>query len=216
MPHPLHSVTGPRELPIRARTLAPHQIVAALEGRLTQLRYPVVDEIPDRGRLEALADGHGWDVFVDGQGAPRWMTTIRPPLGVPGAKHWIQEPYARGKADDGRLYYRASHEGPAFEDLRYSWRSSRQMPRQASRLLIEVREIRLGRLSDMREEDVVAEGILSERESRTLKPLAYAQEDWEWRFGRNYPWKSNTLTWIIRVDCLATPAANNVVRHIRS
>ncbi len=199
MPHPTHGRASSHEIPVRALSLAPHQIVAALEGRLSQLRYPVVSDIPEGARLEPLEDGHGWDVFVDSDGRSHWRDTIRPPLGVPGARHWVQEAYARSKQDDGQLLYRATHDGPAFESLRYSWRSSRQMPRHAARLVIEVQGIRLSRLSDMTEEDAITEGHLSRHESRALNPLAYAQEDWEWRFGRRHPWSADPMTWVVTV-----------------
>lgn len=78
MPHPTHGRASSHEIPVRALSLAPHQIVAALEGRLSQLRYPVVSDIPEGARLEPLEDGHGWDVFVDSDGRSHWRDTIRP------------------------------------------------------------------------------------------------------------------------------------------
>lgn len=65
--------------------------------------------------------------------------------------------------------------------------------------MIEVQGVRLSRLSDMTEEDAITEGLLSRHESRALNPLAYAQEDWEWRFGRHYPWSANPMTWVVTV-----------------
>jgi hypothetical protein len=107
------------------------------------------------------------------------------PYGVPGDRLWVRETWycdhvfagdhaktcvgcVRCSHTDAdriaqwreELYYRADGE-PDFEGERAEWKPSIHMPRWASRLALEVTEVRVQRLQDISEEDARAEGLSS-------------------------------------------------------
>lgn len=112
-------------------------------------------------------------------GDPRDCDTWQP-LGdfktgyVQGMRLWVRETWAEAcelddndsPASEMRTYYRADGEpfsrwlDPDTDEWRdgIKWRSSIHMPRWASRITLEVTDVRVQRLQDISEEDAVAEG----------------------------------------------------------
>ena len=80
------------------------------------------------------------------------------------------------------------------------------MPRWASRITLEIVEVRVQRLQDISEEDARAEGISAESASQfvghghpiddTAWIIAYA-DLWNHINGKKYPWSSNVWVWAI-------------------
>ncbi|MBH0112685.1 hypothetical protein I5E68_06940 [Novosphingobium sp. YJ-S2-02] len=90
---------------------------------------------------------------------------------APGDRLYVREAHA---IDGARSWYRLGHEealarGPRV-DVR--WRPSIHMPRWASRLWLEVAEVRVQRIADISEADALAEGI---------ERVEYPEKgDWGW------------------------------------
>ena len=93
----------------------------------------------------------------------------RCPYGIPGDRLWVRE--AWGFNPDfpgllGHIFFRADcgHEHDGIK-----WRPSIHMPRAASRITLEVTEVRVERLAIISEADAIAEGLkpLSEGTDRT-------------------------------------------------
>jgi hypothetical protein len=87
------------------------------------------------------------------------------PCGVPGDRLWVRETHAinpklpasmqtAGTALDRHVRYRADGGEPWN-----SWRPSIYMPRWASRILLEVTDVRVERVQEISEADAVAEGV---------------------------------------------------------
>jgi hypothetical protein len=86
------------------------------------------------------------------------------------------------------------------------WRSPIHMPRWASRITLEITDVRVERLQDITGDDVVAEGIDTsgfvspvglKREGFELKSaIAYA-EAWNRINGKQHPWADNPWVWVI-------------------
>lgn len=116
-------------------------VLAILEGRKTQTRrimkpQPWEAMEPDRSRL----DYH----CVYGQRRGRL---------------WIKETFCPSFANDDESVngycYRATHNGP--DPLR--WKPAIFMPREASRIMLEITGIRVQRVQEITEEDAKAEGM---------------------------------------------------------
>jgi len=129
---------------------------ALLEGRKTQTRRPV--KAKHAADVDAWHfDGGSWRMGVHGEGGPTAdMGGIACPYGQPGDRLWVRETFVfRSKHE--RFYYRADH--PVYDPYaHYGWLPSIFMPRKASRITLEVTEVRVERLHDISEGDAKAEG----------------------------------------------------------
>jgi hypothetical protein len=97
------------------------------------------------------------------------------PYGGPGDRLWVREAWCHlsdvrtidpgGDALQRRVFYRADYPGDTLmhdDDPieKIKWRSSRFMPRWASRITLEIVSVRVERLLDITAEDAIAEGIV--------------------------------------------------------
>jgi hypothetical protein len=133
---------------------------AILAGTKTQTRRAIKPQPESRPGM-----GCTRLVFKNRKGAPLLEEALEAPgpllrnalcpYGSPGERLWLREtwaPLTKGYA------YRADPCWNASPDGR--WRSSIHMPRAASRITLEITEVRVQRLQDISEADAVAEGIV--------------------------------------------------------
>lgn len=147
---------------------------AILDGRKTQTRR-VVTGLPQTP--------HGYGVYFE-DGGDEWQFQpkdedgdpgdgevyfVKCPYGKPATVLWVRETwgqsngvwddweYHRGKPDQLLpVVYRADN--PTYGADDEYWRPSIHMPRWASRITLEVTEVRVERLQDISEDEAVAEG----------------------------------------------------------
>jgi hypothetical protein len=110
----------------------------------------------------------GWYVIDSGEDAYH-APAFRCRYGVPGDRLWVREtwcpiPDAKPRGyfldpewKDRRFFYSADNNKPTWAP---TWRPSIFMPRAASRLTLELIEVRVQRLQEISEEDAKAEGAL--------------------------------------------------------
>jgi hypothetical protein len=112
------------------------------------LSVGIDDDQPGVAALSWLSgDGPGHDVHETVKRVPC-------PYGVPGDRLWVREAWAP-TGDPGRALYRCDFpEGP----LSIKFKPSIHMPRWASRISLEVTDVRVERLQDISEGDAQAEG----------------------------------------------------------
>ncbi len=81
------------------------------------------------------------------------------PHGKPGDRIWVRETWARYNIDQDShdMAYRATPPADWPEEGR--WRPSIHMPRWASRLTLEITDVRVEKLDKISEEDAIAEGM---------------------------------------------------------
>ena len=138
-------------------------IRALVARRKTQSRFAVKGQHPDWDKITPELDVNDKEFFVvcgrAEQGALRpILTAIHCPYGQKGDHLWVREtlsvvPDHDEPAGLSAILYRADAYGPYGK-----WRASTQMPREASRFLLEIDSIRVERLHDISETDAVAEG----------------------------------------------------------
>ena len=130
---------------------------AILEGRKTQTRRVARFRLGQDEAATELADG-------------RIAATVRCcPYGVPGARLWCREAWGVASEYDDRppseiraagrkrIWYRADGSRPEWVSRT---RSPIHMPRWACRLVLEITEVRVERLTSISEEDARAEGAV--------------------------------------------------------
>ena len=151
-------------------------VKALLDGRKTQTRR-VMKSQPYTLRTEGFGYGTKSGGFVSIQ-SPHCLAEF--PYGVPGDRLWVREAWTSGyrdgawgtifRADETFLIGKCAHEkGPHFHAKEMGshilWRPSIFMPRWASRITLEVTDVRVQRLQEISEGDAVAEGIYRNSEN---------------------------------------------------
>lgn len=126
------------------------------------------------------------------------------PIWAVGDRLWCRETwgYEVASADHEKLaVYRATckdpagwprHRPPYAEMVR--WRSGIHMPRWASRITLEITEIRVQRVQDISEADAVAEGVTTEIMGGARQSYATL---WDEINGDRAPWAGNPWVWAI-------------------
>lgn len=191
-------------------------IQAILDGRKTQTRRPM--------NPQPIFNKPFWE-FSWGAACsldflpiiPNHATSNKHPHGAPGDRLWVREAhyivYAQGNPNNHiiEIDYKAD---PNYTKRMcpQKWRPSIHMPRQASRILLEVKTVGAHRLQQITAEDAIAEGIepidceLGRRwrcyskpdnwypEGKETAPLHSFQSLWNSIYG-NDAWNLNPWVW---------------------
>lgn len=176
-----------------------HRVKAILAGRQTQWRMPIKVQPP--AGTESITPAFPnepakwWDAWVPGDPVvPRFKAPY-----VIGDRLWVKEtvvimrPALKPTLEETLLgkpsvYYVATDRIYKGEKKT----SSIHMPRWASRILLEVTDVRVGRIQEMSFSDLDAEGF-------EHKTMAYYSEQWDIdNAKRGYSWKSNPWCWLNR------------------
>lgn len=136
-------------------------VKAILSGSKTQTRRLIKPQPPCA--LKKMTEGHHtgeWHLYRDSPmmnpiiNSP-WGAQYLPPCQI-GDMLWVRETwqYIPESDSDGFYTYAADCEEPAD----WKWRPSIHMPKEAARLFLRVKNVRVERLQDMSEEDAISEG----------------------------------------------------------
>jgi hypothetical protein len=113
-----------------------------------------------------------------------WELYFNCPYGKTGDRLWVKEPWL--KYCD-LYFYRASDASSIPDSLlqmgKPKWEPSIFMPRSASRITLEIVNVRVERLQDISEEDAIAEGIQKFDDGLDSYALAQGKEVTEYFYG---------------------------------
>ncbi|MFK1706881.1 ASCH domain-containing protein [Klebsiella quasipneumoniae] len=144
------------------------------------------------------------------------MVSIICPHGKPGDRIWVRETWQaihdycdeNGHVDERRYArsiprHRGNYWHPVYEeawgnesreDREFPWRPSIHMPRWASRILLEITDVRVERLRSMSQDDARAEGVIAA--SGPMEAGLAFRELWDSIYGEE-SWKANPWVWVI-------------------
>ncbi|EOI5834201.1 morphogenetic protein [Klebsiella aerogenes] len=195
---------------------------AILDGRKTQTRRPVKFPVHDKNLGCELAGNE----LAGELSAGNYLNSA---FGKPGDRIWVRETFQGPLFDyeqmDAYLEDSSRFETPEFcqyaadgghrpeyqdadDNLRHGWRPSIHMPRWASRILLEITNVRVERLNAISEEDARAEGIIdggclncgepepcgcANPEPDATDTFAYL---WQSIYGQEN-WNANPWVWVI-------------------
>lgn len=91
-----------------------------------------------------------------------------------------------------------------YEDGRSCWKPSIHMPRAASRILLEITDVRVERLRSMSQDDARAEGVIAA--SGPIEAGLAFRELWDSIYGEE-SWKANPWVWVIELKRVEGGAA---------
>lgn len=180
---------------------------AILDGRKTQTRRPIKWKQTRFTEIGEREDGSKWPWSEDAEHACDFWHPC--PFGAVGDRIWVRETWNKY---GGLLTYRADHDW--IDDMRKEtvctakWVPSIHMPRWASRILLEITDVRVERLNAISEEDARAEGIIdggclncgepepcgcANPEPDATDAFAYL---WQSIYGQEN-WNANPWVWVI-------------------
>jgi len=147
------------EKPILLNT---EEVKAILDGRKTMTRRvinaPVFKQVRDPNKIYWKND----QVIFQWHGDTIGEVAIKPPC-QPGDILWVRETWAKRIHSDNRYYYKADNNlGAVFNRENNKWRPSIHMPREAARLFLRVKGVRVERLQKCGKDsifDLQEEGI---------------------------------------------------------
>lgn len=202
---------------------------AILNGRKTQTRRAVKSPYSSDGPFQWVSTPEGFygclDLSGDGFDVDGKPQVFACPYGVPGDRLWVRETWADTNGESGPMIsYKAGgdrfliddsspvdysrYPGCQFTmwcgDLRrgapgHSWRPSIHMPRWASRITLEVTDVRVQRLQDISEEDAEAEGAICAYKNN--EPQSYIDAFhalWDsLNAKRSFGWDADPWVWVI-------------------
>ncbi|EDF7621138.1 hypothetical protein B2E57_23690 [Salmonella enterica] len=184
---------------------------AILDGRKTQTRRPFNWKRQPAMEMAERDDGSLWPWAEDCErGGDIWFAC---PYGEIGDRIWVRETFrVHSRATDvATLVYRASVRNSWTEQTHRvpvavcnkpatpeKWSPSIHMPRWASRITLEITDVRVERLRDLSEEDAKSEGIIPSA-GGVLPGWEYRinfRDLWMDIYGTDN-WEANPWVWVI-------------------
>ena len=183
---------------------------AILDGRKTQTRRPIKWKQTRFTEIGEREDGSKWPWSEDAEHACDFWHPC--PFGAVGDRIWVREAFrVHSRATDvATLIYKASERNSWTEQTRRvpvavcnkpatpeKWTPSLHMPRWASRILLEITDVRVERLQSITLGDICKEvgcGLYD------FRPATYGFQVWEelWKsiYGAEN-WQANPWVWVI-------------------
>ena len=199
-------------------------IQALLAGKKTQTRRVLKKQPPEGYAPWSDYNDNGAPCKIFTKKGVEWVAGVqgwvsRSPYGCPGDQLWVRETFKRGHdSKDAAVLYRADgHIRPGLGDFEMEkWKPSIFMPREASRIQLEVTKVRLQHIQEISEEDAIAEGTTkfesvgddqriagstwdSSHKTQKTHPytVAYASLWDEINANRGFGWATNPWCWAI-------------------
>ena len=192
--------------------MSTEDVQGILDGRKTMARTPIKPQ-PE------FAQVHVWDGKVLYEGENRtwcWKQRVSPDCwnGIdwleqfapyrPGDVLYVRETWKVDASDydkDGYVY-KADGSIEKYPNNLLLWRSPISMPREAARLFLRVKDVRVERVQDISPEDCESEGYF-EAEPVEPRPRSWFSAVWDARNAkRGYGWGSNPWVWVIAFECV--------------
>lgn len=173
----------------RAIRFNDEMVRAILDGRKTQTRRPIKPQ-PGAGMEHILSLYQSF------------LSRGREKYGDIGDDLWVQEVFAINLA--GNYDYRASVHPEYHSD--FTWRSSTQMPREASRIDLLITRFRIARLQDITRGDSMLEGCPFQNMEGGDNPMDWFSGLWDSIYkAKGFSWESNPWVYVIDFKVMNDP-----------
>ena len=167
---------------------------AILDGNKTMTRRVIKGLLPEE--IEAMGQRFGY--------CDNWWKSTSVALNIPcrpGDILWVRETWAEMPYG---YVYRADEEEPEGWDCDDRWRPSIHMPRDAARIFLRVKDVRVERLQQISGEDITREGVGKGEFFDTLTDRGAFRELWDSLrkpadIGK-YGWDANPWVWVISFE----------------
>lgn len=182
---------------------------AILEGRKTQTRRIMK---PQPHPLVQAVERHNKSTYLGKIHLNEWQNEIRGgwkcPYGESGELLWVRETFTNDANNQEKPIWVYKADAPNYTlNSGQRWKPSIHMPRIASRITLEIEDIRAERLQDISEEDAIAEGIEifgiawkiyhKNHDYYTQEPIIAYKSLWQTINGWE-SWDQNPWVWVIK------------------
>lgn len=194
---------------------------AILDGKKTQtrrtLKYQPVDILPmpprdnPKEKTWATLDVRG-ETIDENRGK-----VIRCRFGFLGDRLWIRETWQAQTIDDLWWHEVAKEDrpnfnwaitnpiNPAFDTVPPKWLPSIHMPRWASRITLEITDVRVERVQNIKPIEVISEGIYEPHygysKSEGIAAILRMEQVWDSIYAkRGHSWESNPWVWVVEFE----------------
>jgi len=196
-------------------------VQAIMEGRKTQTRRIVKPQPPSSkcefiGAREFLASdkiGYYWSDGTHNNMQGFWPGIEKDlycPYGHPGDVLWVRETFAPALGD---VAYKADYSQSVLDEPRNKgiWKPSIHMPKAAARIWLEITEVKVERLQNISNEDVIAEGVKADIATDHPRGVHYTAFSDLWiKINGNGSWISNPWVWVVKFKILSTTGAASI------
>jgi hypothetical protein len=205
-----------KESPIIFNT---EMVRAITEGRKTQTRRVIkkqADETVDKIERAAILDGTNRERFMYQNYGEERAEAISCPYGQKGDLIWVRESFCQ--PDDTLLYF---YKSESSDPGAIKWKTSIHMPKNAARIWLRVKDVRIERVKGISEADAIAEGIekVGEITQNFKKVMNYYKHYTDKTVDGAYPidsfrslwhsiigpesWEANPWIWVIEFEVLS-------------
>ena len=126
------------------------------------------------------------------------------PYGAPGGRLWVREtwmPESEGGIRTGGALYRATDRAEPDGDCPFRWRQRNHMPRWASRITLEVTDVRVEWVRAITHRDALAEGVTYDVSKDDGAPVARFRTLWDSCYAkRGFGWDAHPWVWVTSFD----------------
>jgi hypothetical protein len=189
----------------------PEMVKANLAGRKTETRrlngLDTINERPDDWHFVHLSIDHNNKLFAHFQKG-HGRLAIPCPYGQPGDILWVRENFAKVK--DNYFIYQANKHQQSMV-----WKPSIHMPKEACRMFLLLKEVKIERLQDITEESAIAEGYHNNQDVQS--PYLWYRNLWVTIKGLEN-WLQNPWLWVLKYEVLSTTGIDelreNLLHHL--
>ena len=193
---------------------------AILDGRKTMTRRVIKpqpdnvarDDVPFIYTPKQVVTENGLETIdhIPGDPNKKFIKTIKCPYGIPGDRLWVREKW-QAISLDGQWWHEVKEHRelynwawtnpvePAYKETPPRWLPSIHMPRAASRIALEVVNVRVEQVQDASYHDLEAEGMRGSIHDAMINYISL----WDTlNAKRGYPWTDNPWVWVIELKVL--------------
>ena len=183
-------------------------VQAILDGRKTQTRRVIKPQPNSKAEYKGTEIGkHVFETDID-------MWHIKSPY-QPGQVLWVRETWSM--IDDmpyDNYVYRTDYgttEDDSFPPSMFKWKPSIHMPREAARIFLKVKGVRVERVQDITEDEAIKEGAKAYGQnncSGTSARIAFA-EIWD-KTTTEHEWRTNPWVWVYEFERISKEEAKRL------
>jgi len=174
-------------------------VQAILDGKKTQTRRVIkIDDAPEN-----------WKISIAGTSIVRTEPyDVKLPRYAAGDILWVRETFCEVPYEHNHVPIKGGHitipkyayKADSERDYTGIWKPSIHMPREAARIFLRVKTVRVERLQDITEEDAKAEGVICGQGQKRWTARSAFMDLWDRINGKKNPWESNPWVWVCEFE----------------